>query len=675
MAMKIMRKYSKPLMAVFGVLLMVTFLIGYSVQSGVSSAAAGYTLGTLGKTSITSGMLTGVSVDIRILRSLETASPQLEEGLLWLDTSQEGHGALQFYLLLHEATREGFTASDQQVQYLLQDKSLHKAAGELIAGGSYVSDNIVQALRDYQSIQNLAFFAADAAQPSEPQLLHFMSRRLSKVQVQYVCLQARAAAARMPAPSAALVSQLYQTYRTVVAWSPDAGNLPPRLNGHRYPFGYRYPPRVQVQYIKLDRDALRARMKPTLADVQAAYRYYQSNLDQFLLPPPASAASQPANAKPAYQSFDQVKQQLIKRQLDKQIDVIFRHITDLILHQTAKPWGSAGQSGYAPKLSRAKWVSYRKMAQLAAAQFGYQPKVVTLNQKLNAAQLAALAGIGQARASEAGLDSQAGFANLALRVHKLEPKATGIAMLLHLQVGREGPLLTDADGNEYIYRVTAASAAHNPASLAKVKEQVIRDARLLEAFKADVKQGQDLVAVAGAKGLAVAAAQDGLKLYTPNRFSEFTQGYNYYGQPVIQPTVVSTLAHPVPHFTEQAVRLAVQVQAAGYHGDVLPVKPQAPKAAGHGPGKTAVARLPAAVAYTGMQHPATMLLDEPRLNVYVMQLIGSWPVPQAQLMDSENRGSDYDRVWFSSLQGFLGNFLSLKSVSQRVGFVPASQGG
>ncbi len=637
MSMKLMRKYSKPLMAFFGVLLMVTFLVGYTFTSGLGSRGNGFILGSLNGRSITTGSLTQVRIDLRILRYLRLRP-------LWLGGRSDSNDSLQFYLLLNEARASGFQASPDQVRSELRNKQLLTVVQHLADTTQYAFPAIAQALDDLDTVNNMVNFVSGAAMPSRPQVLHFMSRLFSTVKVVYVQLRAANAVDHVPAPSQAALTRLYQAYRHVFPWTPGSSAPPPLINGHRYPFGFRFPDRVKIEFIKLDRAQVRKNMRPTVADVQAAYHYYLRHSSRFTI-----AATGPATTQPAaheLEPWNQVKERLVEMEINRRIDVLFRHISDMIMHLTSKPW-VAGLSDYSRRLPRDKWVSYRLVAKRMQREFGYQPAVGFLNHWLDAGGLSAFKGIGSAVYRQSGFPRQT-LADLALQVRRLEPKPKGLALLLHLQIGREGPVLVDRHGNQYIYRVVAVSKAHDPSSMAKVKKALIQDAKLLEAYRGAVARCREMAVQAQFRPLTAIAKANGLNFFTPKQFGELQVVEDpYTGMPVLVPAQVSTMTHPLPSFTKAAFNLAIKLQSQVQH-------------AGHAGAKSTVSA-----------HPAAAVPVDSRLEAFTIQLIHSSPMPAANLSNVQS----LDRVIRSLTQSqaiqFELHWLSLKAVSARVGFVPA----
>ncbi len=658
MSITLMRKYSKPLMAFFGVILMIVFLAGYSYTSGMGKGGSSFVVGKLGGQPLTTGDLTIATIDVRILR-------RLNPGLVpWLSQRNNTDAAIQFYLLLREASRNGFLPDYNTAAAELSDKRVQKRVDAVMQNSSYVAQNIVQAIGDYNQVQALANFVYGAAQPSDPQLAHTISELESSLQIGYIRLRADQNSSAMPAPSAALLQTLFTRYRTVLPWDPASPATPPTVAGHQYPFGYRYPDRVKIEFIKFDSAKVRAGMKVTFADVQAAYRYYQSHRDEFAIDQPASANGK--STPTVYKPFAAVKAQLIRQQQDKRIQLLFRRMTEYAARQTGNAWVHPEIDGFYARIKAAKWVSYKLIAAKIGKRFGYTPVVASWNQWADAAALSSLRGIGQAGAMESGFSAPVGLATLAMKVRQLDPKSKGLGLLLHLQVGRDGPVLTDSDGNDYMYRVTAVSAAHNPKTLKEVQSQVVHDARLLEAYKADKARGMALAAMAGKIGLAAVAKKESLPVQFPRAFTALTRypvGYDASGEAIniLVPSYVPGVHGRLGQLTRAAIRLARQEQAK------KSVKPAKPQTAAQLLKTKKLSEMLARLA----GKPATSIAVDPRLEVFVLQLVHSRPLPANVLAASFVRVGGASVLNFQMRQSYLGNWLRYKSVVARSGFVPA----
>ena len=656
MSMTLMRKYSKPLMAFFGVLLMVVFLAGYSYTSGMGKGGSSFVVGKVGGRPLATGTLTIPTIDVKILRRI---NPEM---VSWLTQRSSTDAAIQFYLLLREARRNGFLPDYNAAAQELNNKQVQKRLQTVMRNSNYVAQNIVQALGDYNAVEALAKFVYGAAQPSDPQLAHTISELESSLQIGYIRLRATEQASAMPAPSAALLQTLFKTYRTTLPWNENLTAKPPKINGHRYPFGYRYPNRVKIEFIKFDRAKVRSGMKVTLADVQAAYSYYQSHRDEFAIKQGSGKSPSPTR----YKTFAQVKAQLIRQQQDKSIDLLFRRMTEYALHQTRKVWTHPELNGYYTKVPETHWVSYKTLVSQLAKRFGYQPVVGRWSQWADAAALAGLRGIGHAGSEQSGFSRPVGLPALAMKVRALDPKSKGLGLLLHLQVGRDGPVLTDSHGNDYIYRVTAVSAAHNPEMLAQVRSQVVHDARELEAYRADKNRGTVLAADADKTGLLQVAKKNDLLPKFPKAFTALTRypvGYDASGEAIyiLVPSFVPGIHGRLGQLTRAAISMARQQQAKAAAGsqpkktlsDILKPKKLADLIA-HLPGK-----------------PAMSIAVDSRLEVFVLQLVHAQPLPANVLAASYVRYGGASILNFQMRQLYLSNWLRYKTVLARDHFVPA----
>ena len=658
-----MRKYSKPMMAVLGVLLMVTFLVGYSYQSGMGGSGDAFVLGKLNGQPLTKGQLTQARIDIRILRNL----PALEAiGLypMWLSHRSDTRAAIQFYLLGREARAAGFFPDYGDISMLVKQKTVRKEIGALLANSNYAQPNVIAALADLTTIDQMQLFITGSCLPSSPQLAHFISELGTSVQVRYVRMRAGDTADTMPIPSAAELQTLFAAYRSILPWDSTSPVPPPLIAGHRYPFGYRYPDREKIEFLKFDRNAVLAKLKPTIGDIQAAYAYYQAHQNRFKIKPPANTSTAEKHAKANYKTFNQVRQQLIRRQLIKRVELLFRRMLNRAGHLADKPWNTVEVDGYHKAIPKSKWVSYQSLAADLGRQYGYSPVVGRWNHWLDAADLSSLRGIGDATTDQAGLPQAEGLGVLAMKIHTLDPKSKNIGLLLHLQVGFDGPVLTDSHGNKYIYRVIAVSKAHNPATMSLVKSAVVRDARLLAAYQADKKLGQTLAHQASTIGLPAAAKANHLVVYTPSSFKALENqvvGISPDGQPEYQ---------MVPgHLPGVQVRSAKLMQAAFLLAHKAMAKVNGYGISSHSGASPTTLPHGHEAAQLIITHPCTSVALDPQLEVFVMQLVHAKPLPVNILHNSSDLAGAGGYLMRSLNQRLLQQWFSYAAVAKRAGFV------
>ncbi len=687
MAEGLMHKLSKPLMVLLGVLLMVTFLVGLSLNR-MGGGNANFVVGDLNGHPLTSSDLQPARFDVTVIRRL----PFLQAQASWLDPRGRFRASLQFYLLLREARQNGFFPdTDVARQWLADFKPLRQEVGEFLSHSEYAPENVLQAIADLEAVDRLAGFVSRAAAPSRPQLLHYLSRAASSIRIAYVKLSAADIAA-MPAPSLALVKHLFQTYRTVLRWSPGSRSRPPLLDGHRYPFGYRYPDRVRIEFMKFDRAAELSRMKVTVADVEAAYRYYQGHRAKFKIAP---SQGKTAVSAPHYKPFRQVRRQLIQRQLDGQVADRFRRMIRAALRMTGQPWKHVQISGYYRPLPAKDWMSYRRVAARLQHRFGYRPAIGRSTQWLSAAGLASLRGIGEAVAQQSGWSEPLSLPVLAMKVHELDPHAQGIGLLLHLQVGRDGPVLQDTKGNEYIYRLTAVSAAHNPTTLNAVRAVVERDARRLEAYRHALQRGRRLRLEAQKIGLIAAARIQHLSLRTPPPFQALTLSprplaWAYTGQPVYGwvanhvPGVPGAVGRQLARVAFRLARRAdrrttgsaswdVRGAQKDLFGENIHSPPDSHRnkrgrvdpPAAHPPIENSKSTIEntASAGYSTISVPI-----DSRLEMFVLQLLQTKPIPINQLRDAELRKFGAQQLTLQTRLKYLYGWLGYQAVTARARF-------
>jgi hypothetical protein len=662
MAINLMRKYGKPLMAFFSAILMVTFLIGYtfSGSSGLGSSGPNYPLGTLRGHTLNSSDLIGAQIDLAVLQELSAVNFIYGIPIShWLSGhSDSTDSALQFYLLLDEAKQAGIAPDNQYVSQEMSDPDVMDQITNLISdpSGKYVQANVEQALSDLSIIRRYFFSAFSSGVTfSAPQLQQYITQLKTKVQINYVLLSAAGAfnqGLEQPPASSDQLNTLFNDYKDVLPWDPSSDTPPPLIDGHRYPFGYRYPDQVKIEFIKFDRAAARALFKPTLQDVQAAYAYYLAHPDKFSMAPPATGPA--ASTQPVLQSFDQVRTQLILAQIDGHVTGLFNNMTDFALHQTATPWQQQDVNGYHVNIPQSQWVSYDALAASLGSRFGYTPKVGRSDQWMDAADLASLNGISDALPeNDADLPGKPTFGDLALQVKELVPNptdSTGLGLLFHLQVGTEGPILTDpATGDEYIYRITAASPSHVPATLVEAQSTVENDAIMLRFYQADIAKAQQIVASAQQSSLAAAANAENLQLQTPGPFTAL-ESLLTTNDGSEQHSIVPGKIPGLPVSNDDLMNAAFDL---------------ARRAAD----QAAATTRPGAIS----GKPATAIALDPQLQVVVMQLVQAQPMPSNQLvqmmqMISVEYGID-EPQWQMAQVDLVNNWLSLDSVTGREGFV------
>lgn len=326
--------------------------------------------------------------------------------------------------------------------------------------------------------------------------------------------------------------------------------LPAEVAGHRFPFGYKYPDRVAVQYLVFNREEIRKTIPITRELGDIAFAAYKAEHPQTpatatasapasspaagLAVAPPSASSQPAASQtaPAPATWDSLKDQYIKKEVDKATDRLIKRMIEWVHNRTDAPFKNTDWKDNPPPASK-DWAPYDTLASDFAkvGDFNkYQPLVKDTGKTLlSARQLQAIPALGHAIYSNTQ-GQIFPFSVLATNVGELVPADKQTPLVLrNLHVGTEAPEVTDKDGNVYLFRVTAVDKAHEPASLSDdlpgvadpaIRQQVSDDCKKLATFSRCAQEIKDLLAKPEpAGGMDAVAAKFKVDVQKPAEFN------------------------------------------------------------------------------------------------------------------------------------------------------------
>jgi len=664
MSMSLMRKYSKPLMAVFGVVLMITFLLGYAYTSGSGSGAPTMVIGHLGKTPVTNTELVPYQIDVHVLKIMAQNDPRFaQEYMDWEGNSSRSDLALKFFLLAKEARQYGLLP-DNSFPYDMQGtKSFERAVASVTANSSFAVQNVAQALGQLSMIDRMFELATQMAMPSRPQVMHYVTRITTSLQVQYVPLWARDWLKNHHiVPSTSVMNLLYNRYKSVLPWNPLRTAKPPKIAGARYPFGFRYPNRVKLEFIKFSAADVAKTMRPNLHDVSAAYTYYQTHKSDFEISP---AKTVKGVKKPAiYKSFDSVKAELVKQQVDKKIHTLFVRMTSAANHMANRPWKAFDATGYRKRIKPAQWVRYTDIVNQLATRFGYKPQIGRITRWTTASQLSNYLDFSSALTAPGALPQSEGVAFLAMRVRALDPHSQGDGLLLHLQVGRQGPVLTNrTTGDVYVYRITAVSPAHDPTSISQVRGKVLRAARLYLALKKLTALGSKLAQSAPQSGLTKIASAQSLRVKNSGIFHPLTTEALYPGMQqspqIAVPASIRGLHFRSRKLVSAAFNLAYEAHQRGAKTTAFASLTKSELAA------------MASASLTGPHHPASCVVLHRYLLALVMQLGGYDAVPANALQNPMLLAGAEEAIFNDPSQQAYVPWFSMKQIEARMHYKAA----
>jgi len=544
---------------------------------------------------------------------------------------------LHFYLLQQEAIKQGMYATEQEISNFLaaspftrDAESLHKFMEER----QITEDRLRRVVGHGLSVIKLIDLANEAIQPSLPQIEHLAVESRSQVRIDYAVLDAALHYHKMPEPTDAQLKAHFDKYKSILA--RDARANPPVIDGRKLPFGYKWPDRVRVEYLKFNFAAIRAKLTATPDDAVNALKVYNENPARFKTETPSTMPTAGLAPASRVKTFEEVKKQLIDEQVSLRAEKILSEMIRRLQIILSEPWRAQriDEKGFRNPLPRDQWVSYSDPVKGAAIQLqkqrdslGYLPDVVAPAGLLAPEELAALPDIGGA--VYVTQTEQAPFPALAINVRELGVEKGVLGQFL--QVGMEGPVLRDRAGNAYVYRIVEASKSHEPKDVSEVADAVRVDLRKLAAFEALKADGEKLKASAVAGDFAAAARKLDTRVQETDAFARLQRDET--GSP--RPTKLVGLEN-VSQFVEESFELAEAASSSTQ------------------PGKTA--------------RPATTFANDQSLQVFVLQLKDYRPLPRDEF--EKVRTAIVADATILPRMRFAPRFMEMKRVADRINFTP-----
>jgi hypothetical protein len=358
----------------------------------------------------------------------------------------------------------------------------------------------------------------------------------------------------IPEPTRAQLEEFFNRYRNDNPDTSESG------------FGYRYPNRVRIQYMRVPREKLKATV--TLEDM---YSYFRGNAEKFEAEPatqpttgpttrtalgpefpstrPTSVPTTQELAKlPMAQRWQRLSDKAKERVKDEIAQQLTEQMANAIRQRFAADWPNFHMAARAsgttiptevpitplgvPYHTISYLIRVREQVQKLKESRGVMPETAEEGQLLSARQLADLPGIGQSfvfegyrRLSFAELAVDRAEPFLSEEEHKqlMEMREQTLALF------QASPPLHDNSGNVYIFRIIQADYSHPPQTLDEIETKVRNDWRTNEALKKARDAAKQLVDSAKTRGglqQALNAGNSQTKLITTGFFQE--------GEPAIE---------------------------------------------------------------------------------------------------------------------------------------------
>jgi hypothetical protein len=521
---KFFRRNQKKLLAVFAVGLMIAFTVQMGTPKAPMREGGGVTMGHIGDDKITLDQVRQGEVEWDYLKRLllinetDPSQPQLRPLLDAFPFSPAFGRDINdhpetYALLLEEARRMGVqprpaagdsVVNNPRVAIRLPDRTIPitNAPQDVVEKVRYVVQNLDMIFQ----AENRAF---DTVKVSGPLLAHHAVALGQTMTLRAVQFDAKDFVAQAPQPTDEQLRQQFQKYADT---DPEVAGRDNDSLG----FGYRYPNRIKLQYISIPEDEVKKHVKASRDDYAwelEARKYYLRNPKEFMSPPAPPApptsgpASQPATrpAAPTTQPFEQVRGEALERVMAPEIEKLTREIqiriqttltNDYQKFEAAHPVAGASDttadtgattqpapaaattqplttvtsstpSSLGPPIESYDYL--KALAERIQKDFGVLPSVGAVGEFKTAHELDQLPGIGSARVTGTNFGVWAtNYAEPFVPAGLRKQPAV-------LSLFEPSQPFTDATGNLYLVRITAADAAHRPGDMSEAAERVKTD--------------------------------------------------------------------------------------------------------------------------------------------------------------------------------------------------------
>jgi hypothetical protein len=499
---KFLRKYNKLMLAVFGVLLMITFLIPQAFDRLGAGGATGATVGYIGDgEKYTAGQDSQASRELDVLE--KTRDPQIVGFINMLGIKEPAH----WHMLVREAERAGLVRTAASVG--LDDSTV----AVLSQVTSQSPDFIRTAFAKFTGVAQLVGLYQTGGLYSDRRLMRAAEELMHQATVQMVVLEADGKSSQFE-PIAEQIEEQFKKYQDVEAGAGEHG------------FGYKLPNRVKLEWLEIPVDTIREAAQQSKEFNNVAQRlHWRRN------------ASDPAKKFPPVQDTgtipDVVKNDLLEKLTLERADNIARFANEqLRLNRRGLP----EKDGFVvlPPDWSAKSLDLQKLAAEIQAKDGVAlPIYQSTGDWVALDKLNTLEKISRATSDKLG-STPIGFEQLVRSAKEFG----GLSIGVPIQAGVAGPPLKESDGSVVVFRILEAEAAHSPASVDDVREQVIADLRKLDEYKKLAEQSEQLRAAAIEKGLIALALEHDMavqrgQVTMADQFSPMAQQRMQFNMPMV----------------------------------------------------------------------------------------------------------------------------------------------
>jgi hypothetical protein len=483
--MKFFRKYNKQLLAVFMVLLMIVFIGGSALQSMLStrqdrkiaeSRDGDITLIQQQDANATTELLTAVGINWR--SPLYGGQPPIE--------------TVDWILLLREAKRLGYKPDVTEARVSAEASGASDIIRSVARARGIKTDVVYDAMAQFRAISNAAYAIAGATRPSEAELRATARDALEQVKIRAIILPADAFVDESEVIPESELQAHFEKYKATE-------------KGRGMNFGYYQYPRLKVQYVKIDRDAIMESIG--IANIERkAKGYYEKNKETDRLfrrdtEVPATADGPSAeDAGKAYLDWDEAKNIAIAAVKKQHATEAAHQLANWLTQYASGPWADAerGDDGYkvVPEVAKSPDF-YTKMIERIPNSLRF-PGAVTIGETAffegaEASELPELGGT--AFRPERGAPKS--FISLAFTskpiVNEVPKDAvSGSADFIAPFQTCDYPVVDSKRQYHYVFRIIDSKPGRPASSLAEVRDEVVADVRLVHAMAAAEARAEKL---------------------------------------------------------------------------------------------------------------------------------------------------------------------------------------
>lgn len=494
---KFMQKNKKKMLAIFGVLLMIVFILPTTAKRYRPHDESAF---HLGKETVSVGEVREAEQEWQEIERV--LFPEL--GPVQLVVGEMHDKPSMFVLLQREAKQLGLSVSDAQV-----DEALTRLAQQYARAGRQMppgAGTLKPAMRSLLLVRALFDRVADGVKPSPPYALREMAENGQRVKIDLVHYAADDFKKQAATPTPEQLQKQFDEFKSLPSGSPDERNP--------FGFGYLTPAKVRLLYITVPHDEAVQAVRKSKEQIDwetLAVLHYRQNLSKY--PATQKSESRPSTtstatttktastSKPASTTkpFAEVKEQVISEVMQADVDKKIDEVAGAVHERLTGDFEARQKHTANAPEDFATRQYYDHVAADIEKKTGVRIGVSEINDPKDETGLRGIKGIGQSFSGDTV------FADYVMRWAEPMVPATLRTNSQVLSLDKPSPRFRDLDGNVYVFQIREATPAAPPEKLADVKSRVESDVRTKLEFDAAVAAAKKLRESAEKIGLAAAA--------------------------------------------------------------------------------------------------------------------------------------------------------------------------